>query len=442
MTNPISNIGAPLAVSVVDAFGNAGTVNPFSLPRVAPPSTRFMVETFDTGFDPVQWTASAGGTGVSPTTGVGGSNLVGGTTLNSFSKLAGIPIAPLFKPGLTEIDVSILLSPAVPTGSYFFFGQGTSSASPTIAAPLIQAMGWEISTAGVLAPVAYGTGTRFSLPFINRGALPTDGGGHHYYTYVRGDQCFWCIDNPDNVVASGSIGPDVNTLPILFQVISNAGVAGTLTALAAVISDGGKGSVALADGTYPWRRQTVYPSAASFSAQVNAEGQRSTYRYAVQAFAPVATPTAFLVIAGSATKVIRVKRIKIGGVATANGNLQVQASRWSTAGTPGSAVLTALTAVKHDTGDATATAVVSTVGTANYTTQGTGSTVPFAADRIFLATTATGATQQLVYDFSTRQDKAFILRGATDILALSGAGSAVPAGGVLDIEIETEEDSF
>ena len=203
----------------------------------------------------------------------------------------------------------------------------------------------------------------------------------------------------------------------------------------------GMEAIALTDLVTGFHTQLKQAPGAPGVVAVSSDGSKATYRYAVQAFTPVATPTAFFQIAGSATKTVRVKRIKIGGVATSNGNMQVQMSRWSTAGTPGSAVLTGVTAVKHDTGDAAATATVSTVGTANYTTQGTGNATLLSADRIFLATTATGATQQLIYDFSTRQDKAFILRGTTDILSLSGNGSAVPAGGVLDIEVETEEDN-
>lgn len=174
---------------------------------------------------------------------------------------------------------------------------------------------------------------------------------------------------------------------------------------------------------------------------VEDEGQRATYRYAVAAFAPVATPTAFLVIQGSATKVVRIKEIRIGGVATAAGNMQLQLARWSTAGTPGSAVLTTLTAGKYDTNDGAATAVVSTVGTANYTTQGTGSTVPLTAARIPLAVVATGAPVLLTYAFSTRSDKPVTLRGTSDFIVLSGNGSAVPTGAAIDVEVELEEDS-
>ncbi len=120
--------------------------------------------------------------------------------------------------------------------------------------------------------------------------------------------------------------------------------------------------------------------------------------------------------------------------------MQIQVVRWSTAGTLGSAVLTALTAVKHDVNDAAATAVVSTVGTANYTTQGTGSTVPLLCDTIFFGVVATGVVTPNALEFATRADKALILRGTTDIIAISGNASAIPSGGVIDISLEIEED--
>lgn len=175
---------------------------------------------------------------------------------------------------------------------------------------------------------------------------------------------------------------------------------------------------------------------------VSSDGYKATYRYAVQAFSMVATPTCFLLIQGSATKTIRIKLVKIGGVATAAGNMQCQASRWSSAGTIGTAVLTGITAVKHDGNDAGASAVVSTVGTANYTTQGTGYATILSADRIQFSAAGSGLVfNPVILDFSTRQDKAFVLRGTSDFFALSGNGSAIPAGGVIDITVETEEDA-
>jgi hypothetical protein len=174
---------------------------------------------------------------------------------------------------------------------------------------------------------------------------------------------------------------------------------------------------------------------------VSSDGAKATYEYGVARFAQVATPTAFVVIKGSATKTVRIKKIRVAGVATAQGNMQIQFQRWSDAGTIGSAALTALTAVKHDTGSAAATCSVSTVGTANWTTAGTGSTIPFLCDTIFFGVVATGVVTPNEFNFATRQDQALILRGTSDWIILSGNGSAIPSGGVIDISIELEEDN-
>lgn len=186
---------------------------------------------------------------------------------------------------------------------------------------------------------------------------------------------------------------------------------------------------------------------------VDTEGNRPTYRYCVSSFTLVATPTAFLVIQGAGSQaasangaaapvVVRVKRIKIVGIATAAGNMPFQAFRRSSAGTLGSAVLTALVPSSHDITDPPALATVSTVGTANYTTLGT-SKGQVHADRIGFSASGSGAVgSPLILDFCTRDDKALILRGTSDFLTLEGAGGAIPAGGVIDIEVETEEDIY
>lgn len=171
------------------------------------------------------------------------------------------------------------------------------------------------------------------------------------------------------------------------------------------------------------------------------DGVKATYRYAGLAFAPVATPTDIIIIKGSGTTTIRIKRIKLSGVATAAGNMPAQLVRRSSAGTLGSAVLAAVTGIKHDINDAAATATISTVGTANYTTLGT-LVGALAADRLQMAATGAGVGfTPLCWDFSTRSDKALVLRGTSDFICINLNGAAIPAGGVVDYEIETEEDS-
>ena len=164
------------------------------------------------------------------------------------------------------------------------------------------------------------------------------------------------------------------------------------------------------------------------------------YRYAGTSFAPVATPTDFILIQGSATKIVWVKRIYLAGAATAAGTMPVQLAKRSTAGTVGSAALTAVAAVPCDSADDAATGVVSTVGTANYTTLGT-LTGYVAAGRLQMTALATGlAAVPVVWDLSAAgEHRGVALRGVLQHLGINLAGAAIPSGGVIDYFIETEE---
>tara|TARA_R110000868_G_scaffold24323_1_gene96228 strand:- start:360 stop:890 length:531 start_codon:yes stop_codon:yes gene_type:complete len=164
-----------------------------------------------------------------------------------------------------------------------------------------------------------------------------------------------------------------------------------------------------------------------------------TYRYAAMAFAPVASPTDIIIIKGSATKTLIVKRVKICGAATAAGTMPAAIVRRSDAGTLGSAVLTAITGAKSDSTQATATGVVSTVGTANYTAVGT-TAGNVGAGRLQLTALSTGvAAVPLEWDFAVRDSKGLYLRGILEFLCVNLNGAAIPAGGVIDYEIEIEE---
>jgi hypothetical protein len=161
-----------------------------------------------------------------------------------------------------------------------------------------------------------------------------------------------------------------------------------------------------------------------------------TYRYAVQGFSPVATPTVIATIGGSATKTIRVKKVILTGVATAAGMVAATLAKCSDAGTPNTA-LTQLTGVPLDSGDAAATGTVGTVGTANYTTV---PTVIGAIDarRIPLAVVATGNVVPVVFDFTQH---AVVLRGVAQTLTIALNGAALPTAGLIDITVETCEDA-
>lgn len=171
---------------------------------------------------------------------------------------------------------------------------------------------------------------------------------------------------------------------------------------------------------------------------VQSEGIKTTYRYSILGFAPVATPTDVLEIQGSATKTLRVRRIEITGIATAAGNMPVQLIRRSVADAT-SLVRTAIVALKTDTAFAAATAVVSSIGTANPGSLGTQVGGIGAAGRVCLSASGTGlGVMPLVWSFDVA---AVVLRGVADFIYLNMNGAALPAGSAFDITITIEEDA-
>lgn len=167
---------------------------------------------------------------------------------------------------------------------------------------------------------------------------------------------------------------------------------------------------------------------------------RATYWYAIGDVTPAATPTDIVVIQGSSTKTVRIKRISFWGESTVAGSIGLNVVRKSALGT---GTLTSITAGKADVNDVAASASVGYYA-ANPT--GGGTLVGGAIRSGMLTFGSSGTTPQnnLVYDFATRNDKALFLRGSSDYIVVTGtsASETVPTGGKLYIEIETEEDSL
>ncbi|GAC1502631.1 MAG: hypothetical protein NVS1B10_07460 [Candidatus Saccharimonadales bacterium] len=170
-----------------------------------------------------------------------------------------------------------------------------------------------------------------------------------------------------------------------------------------------------------------------------------TYAASITGFTPVATPTDIFNIFGSATKSVLVTRIEVTGItssATASA-LDLQLIKRNTAGTLGTAVLTGVTAVPVDTNNPAATAVVSTVGTANYTTLGNLVGV-VASKKLALTLSPATATdfpvgQVVSFAFNDLNEQGIVLRGTSDQLALGLNSATLPAGTALSINITWEE---
>lgn len=188
---------------------------------------------------------------------------------------------------------------------------------------------------------------------------------------------------------------------------------------------------------------TFIDDASINNASVSLDTSISSYR-ASATFTPFATAALALVtIIGSASKTVRVKRILIGGAATALADTLFRLTRVSVIGTGGTAV--APTVVKHDTSAGNATAVVQ-----HYTTaaQSTGTVTSAASHwRQFIATVTTPAT---AYTNPTYQvfpecgvgGQALVLRGTSQMLQIENFnGGNLGAGTVLEYVVEWTEDA-
>lgn len=182
------------------------------------------------------------------------------------------------------------------------------------------------------------------------------------------------------------------------------------------------------------------------------DGYKATYRIAISNVTPAATPTDIFQLKPGTTNTVRIKRYKITGFAgTTAGFMPYRAERRSTANTGAKEVVfnaiggSAPTVMAHDKNDA-ASDVIATGQAAYYSSAAgnptaTGTVVSVIDCGRIAFPSATVALSQVVYEYMCEaQDKAIILRGATDLFAISLTGAAVPSGGVFDLMVEWEED--
>ena len=203
----------------------------------------------------------------------------------------------------------------------------------------------------------------------------------------------------------------------------------------------------------PGATQSVYLTASVWASLVALVGASNvvasvlnpTYEYGVLGVSPVATPTDWIVIQGSATKTVNITKMRLSAICTATGGPLVTqvVRRLSTGGTQGSAVLTAVTPALTDISIAAATGVVSTVGTANYTTVQTINGV-IAVGRVWVGLNTAGAggdAQALKFSWGDNGGNPIKLRGTTDYVCVNFNGATLLAGTAIDFTMETYEDN-
>lgn len=177
---------------------------------------------------------------------------------------------------------------------------------------------------------------------------------------------------------------------------------------------------------------------------VSLDSNQQVYR-ASASFTPQATAAVTVIsIAGSASKTVRIRRILLGGSATALSSTLFILQRSSALGAGGTAVPP--TVAKLDTQSATAVALVN-----HYTTTlkaaGTGVGGPLSSFQLFqtTVTTPTVAYAEPLLCFPERGaqgGQSIVLRGAADFLEIQNAnGGNLAAGSILQYMIEWVEDA-
>lgn len=180
------------------------------------------------------------------------------------------------------------------------------------------------------------------------------------------------------------------------------------------------------------------------STTVSLDTGRATYRAAGN-FTPQATGAVTLIsIQGSATKTVRIKRIGVGGVATANVQQIFQLLKTSALGAGGTAVAPTVTPL--DSASPAGTAVVQ-----HYTTtlKATGTAIggPLTMANVQLSVTAVPTVgvlpvTQMFPEFGAPVGQAIVLRGTSQYLEVQNVLAAnLGAGSVLCYFIEWEEDN-
>jgi hypothetical protein len=171
-----------------------------------------------------------------------------------------------------------------------------------------------------------------------------------------------------------------------------------------------------------------------------ASNTKATYTYTIASTAPYATPTDWVVIRGSSTKLVKIVHIEYSGVATAAtaGNY-IRVVKHTVANTLGTS--TNPTPIKHDSNDGAATALVLLYSVAP-TIDGTATIWKNIRLTYGLVAAAAGtwAQDRYVWDVGASPYEAMTLRGVAQEVAFNFNSVAIPSGGVYDLSVTWTEE--
>lgn len=254
--------GTTNKVSITDSLGNSmNSAGPGFL-KVTDEPYQVFYDSFDSALDTTNyWNSTNGNSGIAASVTAGVMSMGTGTVANGYAKLASIPTFKPSIPGWIVFSDAIQIPDAAsPTANaYRYWGTGTTPGTPSVATPVTDGYGFELTTAGVLRAVVYAGGT----PTVIATGLTLNTGYVRYIIQVRTDKTYFYINTIDSngLVATTSFqSPQAQILPKLLLAIGNGTPPGSnsqILCTGAVVSDTGKNAINISDGATPWRRATV-----------------------------------------------------------------------------------------------------------------------------------------------------------------------------------------
>ena len=167
--------------------------------------------------------------------------------------------------------------------------------------------------------------------------------------------------------------------------------------------------------------------------RVNSQGNIPTYSACITGLVPAASCTNLLELVGSATKTVKLRRVRLSGFAGTAISVPVSLNYQSAADTGGTA--TQPTVVPNDPGDAAGTAVLNAY-TANPTV---GTTVGALAQGSLHLPATTGSGEVLDFTWDRPGVKCPTIRGVAQCLSVNLNGTSVSSGKVEAYVEWTEE---
>lgn len=235
---------------------------PYNTVRVSQEASTLLADKFDqSSLDPAIWYSEANL--VPPGITLNGNlQITTGTTASGYSVILSNPLFVQEGSAYLQFGVTLQFEYPTLTNMHRFWGFGTDN-SNTAAAPLMNAVGFEIDTSANLNAVVYSNGTKiFSQTIAN----PGNGNFNRYSFTWRTDKIFFFVNSGETPLAVASFQiPQVQTLPARFHVINSTTQpsAGAVFKVAAIgVTDSARNNISISDGKYSWRQISVDASGA------------------------------------------------------------------------------------------------------------------------------------------------------------------------------------